>query len=505
MFRGFPLRLFQAKMGDLPEVRPPCFHMLYDSVTQYKHSTITIDCQHLKVPMVTAMYLLWSTPNQIEKELHAAFIDNSTTDVLPCLDQEIENKEKNEGLTYENIKYLILTNTRLEHTGATGALLRTCPNATVLCHPKAVSHLLNPESRIQEAKQQCGESLFSSHYGQIHPCEPRRVRAVQDNEVLEFFPERPLHFFHVKGLDNDSMLVWDQKTRSIFTGDAFGMHYPWLELYNVRRPLFFPSIPPKDFETEKCCKVIDRIVALQPRRTYLAHYGMLENIENVSVQLKEGFETYTKIQKELITRLKSFPNPEKRDSKQEQELLRWGEEQIRKWTEEKLRNEGLANDDTDFWNFWKAEIARNARSLFLSAKRISVSSGIKNENVESSTKETSRSTSEKPDNLVHATDASLDTASTPMHPESSFPSLSLKKPLEDMTIHDLQRTFREFGLERYTDILRIEEIDGFLFRNMDPTEIRQVFPSLSYGAWLRLKLLLDNDKKLEVKGTRKAL
>lgn len=96
----------------------------YSSSADYLKTITTIDCHYMERADYATAYL-------VTNGSHAAFIDNNTNHCVPTLMKSLEDQ----GLTPEQVDYIIITHVHLDHAGATGALAELCPNATVLAHP----------------------------------------------------------------------------------------------------------------------------------------------------------------------------------------------------------------------------------------------------------------------------------------------------------------------------------------------------------------------------------
>lgn len=226
------------------------------------NSIVTIDCQYV-MPRFAAAYLM------VEGS-EAAFIDNNTTHSVPLLLAAL----KQQGLSPEQVKYVIITHVHLDHAGGSSALMKACPHATLLAHPRAAPHMIDPEKLVRSAKLVYGEVPFREMYGEIEPISAARVRQMGDGEVLRF-GSRELTFLHTRGHANHHFCIFDSLTESIFTGDAFGLCYPDLQKHGF---FIFPSSSPTDFDPEEARKAIDRIVATGAKRAYLTHFGGVEDL-----------------------------------------------------------------------------------------------------------------------------------------------------------------------------------------------------------------------------------
>lgn len=91
----------------------------------------TIDCNYMERRDYAYSYL-------VRNGKHSAFIDNNTNHCIPKLMQTLSDQ----GLTPEDVQYIIITHVHLDHAGATGQLAELCPNAQVLAHPVRNHYLL---------------------------------------------------------------------------------------------------------------------------------------------------------------------------------------------------------------------------------------------------------------------------------------------------------------------------------------------------------------------------
>eukprot|EP00760_Papus_ankaliazontas_P033874 PhM_4_TR6773/c0_g1_i1/m.27597 len=478
---------FFSKLGDIADVRPASYHLLYNSITSWKHAVVTMDCEYNNTPMSAASYLLWSRHNDHTHGMFGAFIDNNTNHALPVFDKELANTQKNSELTWENIKYVIVTHIHLDHAGATGALLERCPNATVLCHPRATRHLVDPSYLIRAVKDVYGEEEYRRMYGDILPCPKDRVRAMADGETVSLTEGRPLTFHHVEGHAKHHVAIHDVTTNSVFTGDAFGLRYPWVQLYNVRETFFFPSSSPTDFNAAAARKAIDKIVSLKPRRIFPTHFGACEEIDIARDQMMTALDVYEGIQRRMAAELKKGTS--------DNDIVKMGEAEMRSYIEKGLRDRGLFEDDEDFWSLYKTDINLNAQGLLVAAKRNPDDLPPTNSETHSTTTSISSPTSE----TVTATTRANPTATIPTTTTDAADAENSQKQqtnctTNELTTAELKRLFESVGLERLCGILQSEEIDGAIFCGMSAEDLTSVFGDLTFGARQRL-LNLQKQKK----------
>ena len=230
---------------------------------------ITIDAEYV-VPDAAACYL------RIEKD-EAAFVETNTAHAAPRLLAALQA----EGMHPEQVRWIAVTHVHLDHAGGAWALLRACPNATVLAHPRAARHLIDPGRLIGSATAVYGAERFAALYGSLEPIPAERVRVVEDGETLEL-GGAPLHFLHTRGHANHHFVIHDPGVESVYTGDTFGIAYPRVQ----RAGRFaFASTSPTDFDPAAARESIDRILALGARSACLTHFGAIEGLEATAAQL----------------------------------------------------------------------------------------------------------------------------------------------------------------------------------------------------------------------------
>ena len=76
----------------------------------------------------------------------------------------------------ETLDWILLTHIHLDHAGGVGHLVRHFPEARVVCHEKAVEHLIDP-ARLQEGSLKVLGKVAEA-YGEIRPVPADRVLSV---------------------------------------------------------------------------------------------------------------------------------------------------------------------------------------------------------------------------------------------------------------------------------------------------------------------------------------
>lgn len=244
-------------------------------------STIhTIDTHYSDVDEGAAAFLL------LEGD-EAAFVETNTAHAWPHLLAALESH----GRTPADVRWVFVTHAHLDHAGGAWRVLEACPNATLVAHPRAAPHLIDPTKLVASAKGVYGEAAFAELYGDLQPIPADRVKIVADEESLQW-GDRTLTFLHTRGHANHHYVLVDPTTSSVFTGDAFGIAYPVLQR---GQPWVFPSTSPTDFDGPAAIESVQRIVATGADRAWLTHFGELTDLASVATSLVEQLTHWTAV------------------------------------------------------------------------------------------------------------------------------------------------------------------------------------------------------------------
>lgn len=222
-------------------------------------------------PGLAACYL-------IEQDGKAAFIDTGTYYTVPLLLKQLEKQ----GLTSKDVQYVIPTHVHLDHAGGAGELMRHCPNAKLVIHPRGATHMIDPARLKAGATAVYGEEAFKAQLGDLIPVEESRVMSAPDQTKIDL-NGRELLILDTPGHASHHFCLYDAISEGIFTGDTFGVAYP--ELAAESGPYIFPPTTPVQFNPEDWVASVDRLLSLDPKRMYLTHYGMVTDVDTLAETL----------------------------------------------------------------------------------------------------------------------------------------------------------------------------------------------------------------------------
>ena len=234
-----------------------------------------------------AIYLL-------KQKNKVAIIETGTNYSVPLVKGALANI----GLSFSDVSYIIPTHVHLDHAGGAGLLMKQCQNATLVVHPRGARHLIDPSKLVAGAKAVYGEEKFKEYYGEIISIDSERVIEADDNFILDF-DGRELKFIDTPGHAKHHFCIWDKDTKSMFTGDTFGISYRDLDMDS--EVYIFPSTSPVQFDPDALIKSINRIMEFRPERVCLTHFSAIRPTQEIADQLIDGIHFVSNLTKKYIS------------------------------------------------------------------------------------------------------------------------------------------------------------------------------------------------------------
>ena len=204
----------------------------------------------------------------LEHAGECAIIETGTSRSLGNLQQVMASR----GLAPEQVRYVIPTHVHLDHAGGAGAMMHVFPEAQLLIHPRGARHMADPQRLVASSEDVYGKARFRELYGKITPVDPLRIRVVQDGESIDL-AGRPLQVRHTRGHAEHHFCVWDEYSRGWFSGDMFGISYPWFRLPGG--DFILPATTPTQFDPQAYIASLEILRSYDPQRIYLTHSGEL--------------------------------------------------------------------------------------------------------------------------------------------------------------------------------------------------------------------------------------
>ncbi|MDQ3205280.1 MAG: MBL fold metallo-hydrolase [Pseudomonadota bacterium] len=231
---------------------------------------VTIDTGFLR-PAFDAAYLMVEGGR-------GAYIDCGTNHSVPAMLAALTRQ----GLAPDAVDWLILTHVHLDHAGGAGALMQQLPNARLGVHPRGAPHMIDPARLIAGATAVYGEAEMQRSYGRIVPVPAKRVQVIEDGGEIDLAGRR-LRCIDTPGHARHHLCVWDECSRSWFTGDTFGLSYR--EFDTAAGAFAVPTTSPVQFEPGPLKDSIGRMLSADPEAMYVTHYGRVDDVQRLGADL----------------------------------------------------------------------------------------------------------------------------------------------------------------------------------------------------------------------------
>lgn len=239
-----------------------------------------IDAEYIK-ERHTCFYL-------IEHAGLLAVVETGASGSVGILQRVLEQR----GLKAEQVRYVIPTHVHLDHAGGAGAMMKACSHARLVVHPKGERHLIDPTKLIAGAKTVYGEKAFAELYGEVLPVDQARVISAEDGLQIDL-GGRLLEIRHTPGHADHHFCVWDQLSRSWFSGDVFGLSYP--EQRFPEGDFIIPTTTPVQADPDKLVQSVRLLERYRPERFLLTHFSEIHYSVELANLLCEQIEAYRQI------------------------------------------------------------------------------------------------------------------------------------------------------------------------------------------------------------------
>ncbi|WP_419604745.1 MBL fold metallo-hydrolase [Thiolapillus sp.] len=255
------------------------------TASRLKHQTSGTDCWRIDTglnrPGHTACYLLHDAGE-------LALIDTGTSNNIPALLGTLQEL----GFTPTQVRWILPTHVHLDHAGGAGALLAHCDNATLATHHRGLPHLIDPQRLQKGAQAVYGEDFFARSFGELVPAPQERCMALNDGDRLTLGRHRLL-FIDTPGHANHHGCFFYEPKSNLYTGDTFGLRYR--ELDHEGTPWLMATTTPVAFDPDLWMQSLDRMIALEPRRACLTHFGPLDDPMKWQEQLRQSIRDHAEI------------------------------------------------------------------------------------------------------------------------------------------------------------------------------------------------------------------
>lgn len=184
--------------------------------------------------------------------------------------QTILDALREADISPNELDYIIVTHIHLDHAGGAGHLARLAPHASVVAHPRAERHLMDPTRLMAGAKAVYGDAL-DELFGEMVAIPPEQLLIQGEGDQIDL-GDRVWTFYDTPGHAKHHFSIHDERRKAIFSGDALGIRYvPAFTGYDFE--FVMPSTSPSDFDPNAVEKTVHKLRALHPKTVFHTHFG----------------------------------------------------------------------------------------------------------------------------------------------------------------------------------------------------------------------------------------
>jgi len=250
-------------------------------INSHPYGITRIDADYV-MPGLASVYLMRQGDRLAIVETGAAA---TVTNIL----SEIERQ----GLTPEHVDFIILTHIHLDHAAGAGELMRLCPSAKLLVHPRGARHMISPGKLEAGTRAVYGDEKYDELYGALVPVEAERVIETPEGFSMDF-NGRTLSFLDTPGHALHHVAIHDSLSNGVFTGDTFGLSYRQFD-NEAGGYLLFVTTTPVHFDPDAMRISIQRIAALKPDTVFFTHYDAVPYSDEMVSELEASLDAFVAI------------------------------------------------------------------------------------------------------------------------------------------------------------------------------------------------------------------
>ena len=226
-------------------------------MTVLSHGLTWIDLQFLGRPDVIATGVVQS-PGGV------ALVDPGPTTCLEALELGLQRQ----GLRLADVQSLLLTHIHLDHSGATGTMVRRYPHLKVFVHERGAPHMVDPSKLLDSATRLYGEYM-DRLWGEVAPVPRENLVVLSGGERIEA-AGRQFEVAYTPGHASHHVSYLDSSSGVAFVGDTAGVC--------INGGYVLPPTPPPDIDLDAWRRSAAAIEAWSPDTLFLTHFGPVGHV-----------------------------------------------------------------------------------------------------------------------------------------------------------------------------------------------------------------------------------
>lgn len=233
------------------------------------------------------------TPGVIASYLLAGDNDLTLIESGPATTRaHLEEGLRSAGYSLGDVSRIVITHIHLDHAGAAGAIMRDHPRIRLSVHPFGAPHMIDPARLITSAGR-IYEDRMDQLFGEVIGVPADRVDHVIDGEVSHL-GGRSLRMLFTPGHAAHHVAIFDELTRTLFTGDVGGVRIPG-------QTFVAPPTPPPEFAPDLWRDSVETLRSVHPARLALTHFGFVDDVDAHLDRLTPGIESVIGIARDALT------------------------------------------------------------------------------------------------------------------------------------------------------------------------------------------------------------
>lgn len=197
---------------------------------------------------------------------HRVLYETGPATTLPALMAGLDAVD----LNISQISTIVVSHIHLDHSAGAGVLLRQHPHLRLLVHPVGASHLVDPARLIASAARIYGDRM-DELWGEIAPIDATRIDNLDDASTIRI-GNRPLQIRYVSGHASHHIVLFDEQSGTLFTGDTAGVRIPGTKHVGA-------ATPPPEFDPDAWVASIETMRGFGASRLALTHSGAFDDVD----------------------------------------------------------------------------------------------------------------------------------------------------------------------------------------------------------------------------------
>jgi len=177
---------------------------------------------------------------------------------------------------------ILLTHIHFDHAASTGTLARMWPDVKVFVHERGAPHMVNPERLWASASRLYGEENMLALWGRFEPVPQERLNILVGGETLQI-GAGSYEVAYTPGHAKHHVCYLHEGTA--FVGDVGGVRT------EAGAPTL-PPTPPPDIDIEAWHRSVETVLAWQPERLAITHFGLSESPEAQFAELSARLDVW---------------------------------------------------------------------------------------------------------------------------------------------------------------------------------------------------------------------